>query len=416
MPPYRVTLVAAIVLAATLRPMGPLAAQATDVVRQQIGDTTVVRTVDGSAWDDPQLVEDLRIGVLDGAEEYMFGNVTLIAVTSDGTIVVFDSHGPEIRRYSRDGVYLGLVGRAGAGPGEYRHPVAMQIGPGDRLYVWDPANTRISVYSPDGVFERSWQVPSGQWYAYNDLVVTTDGRIYVRVPVVRLGPMAEVQAARDESRPRGQRLLGYDSSGNAIDTVEAPAYLAAAEGPRGRFAPRLHWALTPSGAVVAGLSNSYSFDVIARGHVTRIQRDVPPVPTTAGEREQYDQLTECMRRTSPNSPAAKVPPTPPVKPAYRQLVPQPDGRVWVWRPVVSEEGPEPDMTGAHLPSCYPALVWGERRREFDVFEPSGQYLGRVILPRGSALRVARGELAWGIQTGDFDEHYVVRWRIRTGLH
>ncbi len=45
-------------------------------VYDTIGDTIVVRTVSGSLWKDTaQLVPEISIGVFDGPEEYIFGQV-----------------------------------------------------------------------------------------------------------------------------------------------------------------------------------------------------------------------------------------------------------------------------------------------------------------------------------------------------
>jgi hypothetical protein len=43
--------------------------------REIRGDTVVVTTTGGSVWSETSLVEDLRIGTLDGPEEYIFGGI-----------------------------------------------------------------------------------------------------------------------------------------------------------------------------------------------------------------------------------------------------------------------------------------------------------------------------------------------------
>ena len=81
-----------------------------------IGDTIVVHTVAGSLWDGPaQLVETLTIGVLDGPEEYTFGEVLRMTEDREGGIYVFDRQGPLLRHYDRAGEYIGAVGRPGDG-------------------------------------------------------------------------------------------------------------------------------------------------------------------------------------------------------------------------------------------------------------------------------------------------------------
>ena len=50
---------------------------AMNVVRDSVGDTLIVRTVDGSTWGDTdvRLVPEVSVGVLDGPVEQIFGNI-----------------------------------------------------------------------------------------------------------------------------------------------------------------------------------------------------------------------------------------------------------------------------------------------------------------------------------------------------
>ncbi len=85
-----------------------------------IGDTIVVRST-GSVWGETaELVQDLRIGLLEGAEEYMFGDIQSLAVGTDGAIYSYDSHLKVLRKHSATGDYVATLGREGEGPGEYK--------------------------------------------------------------------------------------------------------------------------------------------------------------------------------------------------------------------------------------------------------------------------------------------------------
>ena len=60
-------------------------------VQDTIGDTVVVRTVSGSVWGDTAtLVPEVSIGMLEGPEEYSFGQVYSLALGHDGTILAVD--------------------------------------------------------------------------------------------------------------------------------------------------------------------------------------------------------------------------------------------------------------------------------------------------------------------------------------
>ena len=61
----------------------------------------------------------VRIGIVDGPVEYIFGNVTGAVRLADGSIVVADEQSANLRRYDASGRHLWTSGRSGEGPGEY---------------------------------------------------------------------------------------------------------------------------------------------------------------------------------------------------------------------------------------------------------------------------------------------------------
>jgi hypothetical protein len=84
------------------------------VERTIVGDTTIVRTLAGSVWGDSvSVVEELRIGVLEGPEEYQFAGLLDLAVDATGGTYVFDSQIPALRYYDAQGTYVRTLGRGG---------------------------------------------------------------------------------------------------------------------------------------------------------------------------------------------------------------------------------------------------------------------------------------------------------------
>jgi hypothetical protein len=84
-----------------------------------------------------------------------------------------------------------------------------------------------------------------------------------------------------------------------------------------------------------------------------------------------------------------------------------DGRAWVTRHVEAELVPEDPA-----PQRRPPINWREPP-VWDVIDPRGTYLG-TIRPAGGRLAAATGMRLWIVETGDFDEQYVVRYRIEPG--
>src|SRR5690348_623389 len=62
------------------------------------------------------LVEELSIGVVDGAEEYVFGDVADLALGPDGSLYVLDRKVPIVRQFDAKGKFVRNIGRAGSGP------------------------------------------------------------------------------------------------------------------------------------------------------------------------------------------------------------------------------------------------------------------------------------------------------------
>jgi hypothetical protein len=122
-----------------------------------VGDTVIVRTVRGSVWGPGvELVPVLRIGELDGSEEYNFGLVAGIALAADGSLLVLDQQALAVRAFDREGRHTRSFGRSGGGPGELSHPTGLAVLPDGRVLVSDPRNARVNVYSPDGEAVDSW--------------------------------------------------------------------------------------------------------------------------------------------------------------------------------------------------------------------------------------------------------------------
>ena len=77
--------------------------------------------------EDPELAfmdeathEKITIGVADGEYHEMFGQITDLALTGDGTVLVLDFGSSEVRAFDYGGALLASFGGRGEGPGEFR--------------------------------------------------------------------------------------------------------------------------------------------------------------------------------------------------------------------------------------------------------------------------------------------------------
>lgn len=92
-------------------------------------------------------------GTGDGQFNEPFG----IAVASDGTVYVGDSQNRRMQYFTAAGAYLGQWGSTGSGDGQFGNASIYNNGPGHvsvdaagRVYVADPNNYRIQVFTPTG--------------------------------------------------------------------------------------------------------------------------------------------------------------------------------------------------------------------------------------------------------------------------
>ena len=88
------------------------------------------------------------IGEVDGAAEYLFGDIASVSVGPGQIIYVADHIGATVRAYDLRGDFLGTIGSEGDGPNEFRFPNDLNFDPAGRLYVRQ--RFRVTVFGPSG--------------------------------------------------------------------------------------------------------------------------------------------------------------------------------------------------------------------------------------------------------------------------
>jgi len=370
------------------------------------------------------LIEELSIGVADGAEEYMLGEVADIALARDGSLYVFDRQVPAIRHYDPQGKFLRTIGRRGEGPGEYRSASGLATMPDGRLLLWDTGNWRINVYSSKGDVLTQWTTLSGMsggavsQYA-RAILVDTSGLAVTRKTIFNARDLANRQTV----------WLRYRPDGTVLDTLHAPPAprvtpTLSARADRVQvsdelpFAPKRVVVMSPFGYFIAGYPDRYAFEIHQPGSpVVSVRRDVKADPVARSERaEARRKIEERMRQTDPMW-SWSGPDVPEFKPLYADLQVALDGRIWV--AVIPEVSPRVGSTsggGGIGPSgrrAPPQLAPGEPPRPalYDVFEPDGQFLGQVQVPARVSSVVRRGDQVWGVALDADDVPRIKRYRI-----
>lgn len=362
-----------------------------------------------------RLVEEIRIGSLDGPAEYSFSEINSLAVSRSGTIYVDDTHPPSIREFDPDGRLVRRIGREGEGPGEFRSIAGVSVLPDGRLALWDRGARRITEYDADGEFTRALRIDGvDPPYPFGGRSFQTDaaGRYYLRIFV----------EAPSLALASGAIRYGYariSPDGVVLDTLTAPVAPVAKRGEsivihtrsgdRSPFPELMLDALSPHGYLVVGFNATYEFTILDPAGPVRVEPEgFRPVEVESGERAEWQARVAFAERRS-GSPFAEVPRR---KPAYRDLWVDSEGRTWVHRyaEAVQRDEPISELWLDDPEGTVPRITWAEPTR-YDVFGADGRSLMCVRVPDDSEVLASRGSLVWGISRGDLDEEYVVRWRI-----
>ena len=341
-----------------------------------------------------QTIEEIRIGRLEGEDEYVFGIINHVAVGKNGVIFIADRKVPVIRMYDQDGNFIRNVGKEGRGPGEYLTFGGMRTFSDGRLAIWDQNNARVSVFNQDGDFTESHSVNS-TLHAADIFEVDLNGNFYVKTVLKNTPDMPNWKFG----------WLKISEKGELTDTIEVPLdeereqtfVLFAASGDAHAFIEWPFSNLSTRGHLITGRNDSYSFQINYPDSVPKkIEREYTPVNVKPEEKKQWEAWVKYYGVNNV---------VPDIKPPYKEILTDSQGRIWIKKYV------EAIYTEQNIGPHYgPESRWWEPPT-FDVFLPDGTFYGTVILPLDAKFEDAKDEFIWATIKGDFDEQYVTRFRL-----
>lgn len=342
------------------------------------------------------LVEDFRLGAVEGGTAESFGAFLALEATPDGNLMVADQQNSTIEIFDRSGVHVRSVGRRGSGPGEFLDLIGLELDGDGRLWAVDAGNRRFAIFDPAGVF-LGFRPFSGF------RSVPWPGRID------RQGRLHNLIVTFGDSGPRmsfvRSALEPDDGSSSAptADTLPLPPYevvqqeVSTADGRRRLvnvpFAPRPRWVMDAEGELWFGTSEQFTIHRIDySGDTVAVVRGASTaVPLTDGERQH---VLDVLR--GPLGPDALVDPgwIPDHRPQFESLTVDDQNRLWVGVPATG------GGTG------------------FQVFGPDGMPIARATMPEGagrSTSLVIRGQHVYAIVPDTMEIPRVVRYRVERSM-
>ena len=106
-----------------------------------------------------ELVEEIRYGMDEGEDEYIFPGITGFVADEEGMVYILMRQDDEVRVFGPDGTYSHTIGRQGQGPGEFIAGAGINIGPDGNIWVSSAGTLRVVVFRKDGTFLRNIQFP-----------------------------------------------------------------------------------------------------------------------------------------------------------------------------------------------------------------------------------------------------------------
>jgi hypothetical protein len=344
----------------------------------------------------------VRIGAVEGEEDYLFDGVRGLVVLSDGRVVVANSGDQSLRWYSQDGVFLVQRGGPGEGPGEFSRLGEISLLDGDTVVAVDWSGRRFTLFGPGGAIGpttridgltappgRMYRLSSGEWILGTSGSSTAqlgEGRpeagVYrldspvlrisadaTRVDTLDLFPSSEVEVRTDQGRvifgpARFGRQLAYAVVNDEVligtgDRLQLDFYSPSGTAVRSVRAPDVHVSLTPEVAAAY------------RAFLRERAVNAPADQRAALERTISDmQLPETM-------------------PAFSSIVVDADGNVWV---------------GEYRYDLDPA-------QQFLVFDTEGRFTGRATVPRSLRVMAIHDGRVWGRTTDELGVEYVVAYEL-----
>ena len=340
----------------------------------------------------------VEIGTYDGQGADVFGRVIGVVRTEDGHIAIAEGIDRELRIFDSAGRHIATSGRMGEGPGEFRTMRPPMHCGADSVYVWDRSLGRVSVFSSDGAYGRSFgdsalRTDRTGWSAWK-MACNQEGSIATLVR--NLGSLRPEK----EGPVRVEMRVEVVSSegGETTDLGQYPGddlYFT-----QGNLVPRPLGKTTlmavGSDRVYVGTGEEFEISVFSIGgqRVGSIREDIERVALDRTRRKAFiDATVEASRNGERSRRFYERLEYPELLPVYSNLLVDAEDNLWV------QEYPDPSSEQGSL---------------WRVYSRDGALLSLVETPRGFEVFDVGADYVIGVARDELGVEFVRMYRLSKG--
>ncbi len=241
--------------------------------------------------------EELTIGVVEGDENYMFGNTIYFNADDEGNIYVTDWDSKEIRKFDSNGKFLLTIGRQGQGPEEFQTVTVPKFDKDKNIYVTDVSGRKILFFNKEGKYLRQIKIPTvfrnlyinskGDFFARRTMLIEQEGGSAKSFTVIGLfdnqfNVVADIYKESEELTP----LSGRDEKSLAKRLADSASENA--------YKPKMTYFLVENDLIYYGYAEKYEISIYSpEGKLIKIiQREYEPIEVSKQHRDDYIRLWE----------------------------------------------------------------------------------------------------------------------------
>jgi hypothetical protein len=345
-------------------------------------------------------VPELTIDENSLPENLLFENPNSIACDNEGNVYVADFKANDIKKFDPSGKFIKVIGRKGQGPGEFDMPMYVAFAAG-RLIVWDMANRRFCILSPDGEFIKSRVLSTEEGWPWG-MRSLPNGDIVLEVEKIDM---------KDPDKSQERFLQVYSSEMEFKKTVYSHKVWRNKFRPNVRanipipYSAQVCWDVSPDGKIVVGYAEKYEIEIhdTEKGRLSTFNHTYDQVNITDKEKELWFSrisvtTPEGIKRGAPDY-IVKNTEFPKFKPAFDCILVDSEGNILVHTYRKNRD---------------------EDPRFFDAFDPKGNFIGGVYVegdepfPRGWDISFING-CFWMPKIGKDELYKIIKYRISNGL-